>query len=58
MEQIAAMRAQVLGAVAKAPGMLIALGILFIALGMIGVAGQVMFSFVTINILGLSLIHI
>ena len=34
MDQIAAMRAQVLGAVAKAPGMLIALGILFIALGL------------------------
>jgi len=56
MDQITAMRAQVLGAVAKAPGMLIALGILFIALGMIGVAGQVMFSFVTINILGAFLI--
>ena len=56
MDQIAAMRTQVLGAVAKAPGMLIALGILFIALGMIGVAGQVMFSFVTINVLGAFLI--
>jgi len=56
MDQIQAMRTQVLGAVAKAPGMLIALGILFIALGMIGVAGQVMFSFVTINVLGAFLI--
>jgi uncharacterized membrane protein HdeD (DUF308 family) len=56
MDQIQAMRTQVLGAVAKAPGMLIALGILFIALGMIGLAGQVMFSFVTINVLGAFLI--
>jgi len=56
MDQIQAMRTQVLGAVAKAPGMLIALGILFISLGMIGVAGQVMFSFVTINVLGAFLI--
>jgi uncharacterized membrane protein HdeD (DUF308 family) len=54
--QLQEIRAAVMGAAAKAPGMLIGLGILFIILGMIGVAGQVMFSFVTINVLGAFLI--
>ncbi|MFZ4062752.1 MAG: HdeD family acid-resistance protein [Polynucleobacter sp.] len=54
--QIQEIRASVLGAVAKVPGALIGLGILFIALGMIGVAGQTLFSFVTINMLGAFLI--
>ena len=49
--QLQEIRTAVLGAAAKAPGVLIGLGILFIVLGMIGVAGQVMFSFVTINVL-------
>jgi uncharacterized membrane protein HdeD (DUF308 family) len=54
--QLQEIRTAVLGAAAKAPGTLIGLGILFIILGMIGVAGQVMFSFVTINMLGAFLI--
>jgi uncharacterized membrane protein HdeD (DUF308 family) len=54
--QLQEIRAAVLGAAARAPGALIGLGILFIVLGMIGVAGQVMFSFVTINVLGAFLI--
>lgn len=54
--QLQEIRTTVLGAVAKAPGTLIGLGILFIILGMIGVAGQVMFSFLTINVLGAFLI--
>ena len=54
--QLQEIRTVVLGAAAKAPGALIGLGILFIVLGMIGVAGQVMFSFVTINVLGAFLI--
>ena len=54
--QLQEIRTAVLGAAAKAPGALIGLGILFIILGMIGVAGQVMFSFVTINMLGAFLI--
>jgi uncharacterized membrane protein HdeD (DUF308 family) len=54
--QLQEIRTAVLGAAAKAPGALIGLGILFIILGMIGVAGQVMFSFVTINVLGAFLI--
>jgi len=53
--QIQDIRAKVLGAAAKVPGALIGLGILFIVLGMIGVAGQVLFSFVSINILGIFL---
>ena len=53
--QIQDIRAKVLGAAAKVPGTLIGLGILFIVLGMIGVAGQVLFSFVSINILGIFL---
>jgi len=54
--QLQEIRTAVLGAAAKAPGTLIGLGVLFIILGMIGVAGQVMFSFVTINMLGAFLI--
>ena len=54
--QLKDMRAAVLGAAAKAPGYLMGLGILFIVLGMIGIAGQVLFSFVTINVLGAFLI--
>ena len=59
--QINEIRSKVLGAAAKIPGALIGLGILFIVLGMIGIAGQTLFSFVTVNVLGiflLSLIHI
>jgi len=54
--QVQDIRAAVLGAAAKVPGALIGLGILFIVLGMIGVAGQTLFSFVTINMLGAFLI--
>jgi len=54
--QIQEMRAAVLGAAAKAPGALIGLGILFIVLGMIGLAGQTLFSFVSVNILGICLV--
>lgn len=54
--QLKDIRAAVLGAAAKAPGYLIGLGILFIILGMIGVAGQVVFSFVTVNVLGAFLV--
>ena len=46
----------VLGAAAKVPGALIGMGILFIVLGMIGIAGQTLFSFVTISILAAFLI--
>ena len=53
--QLNEIRSNVLGAVAKVPGALIGLGILFIILGMIGIAGQVLFSFVTINVLGIFL---
>jgi len=53
--QIQEIRAKVLGAAAKVPGALIGLGILFIVLGMIGVAGQVLFSFVSVNVLGIFL---
>ena len=56
IEQVKAMRTAVLGAAAKVPGALIGLGILFIVLGMIGVAGQTLFSFVSINVLGAFLI--
>ena len=48
--QIQEIRTKVLGAAAKVPGALIGLGILFIVLGMIGVAGQVFFSFVSVTI--------
>jgi len=54
--QLKEIRTAVMGAAAKAPGYLIGLGILFIVLGMIGIAGQVFFSFVTINVLGAFLI--
>ena len=53
--QIKEMRSKVLGAAAKIPGALIGLGILFIVLGMIGVAGQTLFSFASINVLGIFL---
>ena len=53
--QIQEIRTQVLGAAAKVPGALIGLGILFVVLGMIGVAGQTLFSFVSINALGIFL---
>ena len=50
VDQIQAIRANVLGAAAKVPGALIGLGILFIILGMIGVAGQVLFSLFSVNV--------
>lgn len=56
IDQVKQMRTAVLGAAAKVPGALIGLGILFIVLGMIGVAGQTLFSFVSINVLGAFLI--
>ena len=55
VDQIKAIRTNVLGAAAKVPGALIGLGILFILLGMIGVAGQVLFSLVSVNVLGIFL---
>lgn len=55
LDQIKAIRANIMGAAAKVPGALIGLGILFIILGIIGVAGQVMFSFVSVNVLGIFL---
>ena len=56
IEQVKQMRTAVLGAAAKVPGALIGLGILFIVLGMVGIAGQTLFSFVSINVLGAFLI--
>jgi uncharacterized membrane protein HdeD (DUF308 family) len=56
LAQIKEIRTAALGAAAKIPGALIGMGILFIALGMIGIAGQTLFSFVTINVLGAFLI--
>jgi uncharacterized membrane protein HdeD (DUF308 family) len=56
LAQIQEIRTAALGAAAKIPGALIGMGILFIALGMIGIAGQTLFSFVTINVLGAFLI--
>jgi uncharacterized membrane protein HdeD (DUF308 family) len=56
LAQIKEIRTAVLGAAAKIPGALIGMGVLFIALGMIGIAGQTLFSFVTINVLGAFLI--
>lgn len=53
--QIQEIRTKVLGAAAKVPGALIGLGILFVVLGMIGIAGQTLFSFISINILGIFL---
>jgi uncharacterized membrane protein HdeD (DUF308 family) len=54
--QMKEIRTTVLGATAKVPSALIGMGILFITLGMIGIAGQTWFSFVTINLLGAFLI--
>lgn len=54
--QLQEIRTAVLGAAAKVPGALIGLGVLLIILGMVGVAGQVMFSFATISMLGAFLI--
>ena len=56
LTQIQEIRAAVLGAATKVPGTLIGMSILFIVLGMIGIAGQTLFSFVTINVLGAFLI--
>ena len=56
LTQIKEIRAAVLGAAAKVPGILIGMGVLFITLGMIGVAGQTLFSFITMNVLGAFLI--
>ncbi|QWD72755.1 DUF308 domain-containing protein [Polynucleobacter sp. MG-5-Ahmo-C2] len=53
--QINEIRSKVLGAAAKVPGALIGLGILLIILGMIGIAGQTLFSFVSVNVLGIFL---
>jgi len=53
--QLQEIRTKVLGAAAKVPGALIGLGILFIVLGMIGIYGQVFFSFLSVNILGVFL---
>ena len=55
VDQIKAIRANVLGAAAKVPGALIGLGILFILLGMVGLAGQFVFSLVSVNVLGIFL---
>jgi uncharacterized membrane protein HdeD (DUF308 family) len=56
LNQMKEIRTAVLGAAAKVHGALIGMGILFIVLGMIGIAGQTLFSFVTINVLGAFLI--
>lgn len=56
LAQIKEVQAAVLGAAAKIPGALIGMGALFIVLGIIGIAGQTLFSFVTINLLGAFLI--
>ncbi|QWD78330.1 HdeD family acid-resistance protein [Polynucleobacter sp. MWH-Svant-W18] len=53
--QINEIRTKVLGAAANVPGALIGIGILLIVLGMIGVAGQVLFSFISVNVLGIFL---
>jgi uncharacterized membrane protein HdeD (DUF308 family) len=55
VDQIKALRVNALGAAAKVPGALIGLGMLFIILGMIGIAGQVLFSLVSVNVLGIFL---
>ena len=54
-EQINEIRNKVMGAAAKVPGTLIGIGILLIILGMIGIAGQTLFSLVSINVLGIFL---
>ena len=56
MDQIIAMRSAVLGQAAKKPNSLIWLGILFLLLGIVGISGQVMYSFISISILGAFLI--
>ncbi|SNX29131.1 Uncharacterized membrane protein HdeD, DUF308 family [Polynucleobacter meluiroseus] len=56
MKQMTDLRTAVLGAAAKMPGALIGLGILFIILGVIGITGQVLFSFISISMLGAFLI--
>jgi len=53
--QLNEIRSKVLGAAGKVPGALIGLGILFIILGMVGVAGQVLFSLISVNVLGIFL---
>ena len=53
--QIHEIRTKVLGAAAKVPGALIGLGILFILLGITGIAGHNLFLFVSINALGIFL---
>ena len=55
VEQINEIRSKVMGAAAKVPGTLIGIGILLIILGMIGIAGQTLFSLVSINVLGIFL---
>ncbi|MBU3635968.1 DUF308 domain-containing protein [Polynucleobacter sp. es-GGE-1] len=55
VEQMKVLRANALGAAAKVPGVLIGLGILFLILGMIGIAGQTLFSLVSVNVLGIFL---
>jgi uncharacterized membrane protein HdeD (DUF308 family) len=54
-EQMKVIRANVLGAAAKVPRALIGLGILFLILGMIGIAGQTLFSLISVNVLGIFL---
>ncbi len=54
--QIIAIRSAVLGQAAKKPNSLIWLGILFLLLGVIGISGQVMYSFISISVLGAFLI--
>ena len=55
VEQMKVLRANGVGAAAKVPGVLIGLGILFLILGMIGIAGQTLFSLVSVNVLGIFL---
>ena len=55
VEQINEIRSAVMGAAAKVPGTLIGIGILLIILGMIGIAGQTLFSLVSVNVLGIFL---
>ena len=55
IEQINEIRSKVMGAAAKVPGTLIGIGILLIILGMIGIAGQTLFSLVSVNVLGIFL---
>jgi uncharacterized membrane protein HdeD (DUF308 family) len=55
VEQMKVLRANVLGAAAKVAGALIGLGILFLILGIIGIAGQTLFSLISVNVLGICL---